>query len=330
MTATQTQLRRGTAAQCDAMTPAVGEVVIDTTNKRGRLGDGATGGGIIIPNREDIVKNSFQWCSVGGTADAITLTSGAAIAAYAAGHGFLFVATDDNTTSVTFAVDGLTTKTGKKNTAAGLANLEEGDIVTGNLYRITYDGTYFVVENVSAAQAAAGWELLAVASGGGTSYDFTGTMTSDYDAYAFVLNGVRPSTSSTTLRMRIRRSGQSSYEAGSSAYNSHRQTFGTSGTYASVDSSGFDLATAVEGAANDGGGVGGTVYLLNTNSTSREKLCSWTLAVGTAGTPGVWIGGGRYSGTGFKTDAFDGARFIFSSGNVQEGKILAFGIKSSL
>lgn len=44
-TATQIQLRRGTAAQVGVFTPAAGELVADMTNFRTVLGDGATVGG---------------------------------------------------------------------------------------------------------------------------------------------------------------------------------------------------------------------------------------------------------------------------------------------
>lgn len=43
--------RRGTAAECDAITPAEGELIVDTDNNRLRLGDGSTAGGhIFYPN----------------------------------------------------------------------------------------------------------------------------------------------------------------------------------------------------------------------------------------------------------------------------------------
>ena len=45
MTATQRQLRRGTAAQMATFTGAVGEVVVDTTNNRLVVHDGVTAGG---------------------------------------------------------------------------------------------------------------------------------------------------------------------------------------------------------------------------------------------------------------------------------------------
>lgn len=57
--ATQVQLRRGTATQNDAFTGAVGEVTVDTTNKRLRLHDGVTAGGIPLAKLSDATGAAF-------------------------------------------------------------------------------------------------------------------------------------------------------------------------------------------------------------------------------------------------------------------------------
>lgn len=78
--------------------------------------------------------------TVGGTADAITLTPSPAIAAYAAGQSFSFIASGANTTAVTVAISGLTAKSVTK---AGSTALVAGDIASGALTTIEYDGTRF-------------------------------------------------------------------------------------------------------------------------------------------------------------------------------------------
>lgn len=45
---TTIQIKRGTNAQVLAYTPAAGELVLDTTNKILRIGDGSTAGGTIV------------------------------------------------------------------------------------------------------------------------------------------------------------------------------------------------------------------------------------------------------------------------------------------
>lgn len=78
--------------------------------------------------------------TVGGTADVITITPSPAIAAYAAGQLFSFIASGANTTNVTVNVSGLGAKAVTKNGATALA---AGDIPSGFLATVRYDGTRF-------------------------------------------------------------------------------------------------------------------------------------------------------------------------------------------
>lgn len=80
--------------------------------------------------------------TVGGTADAITLTPSPAISAYAAGQLFLFIASGANTGAVTVAVSGLTAKAVTKN---GTTALAANDIPSGSMVQIVYDGTRFIL-----------------------------------------------------------------------------------------------------------------------------------------------------------------------------------------
>src|SRR4051794_21312829 len=109
-TATQTQIRRDTATNLSAATPAEGELGYDKTNKRPVIGDGATLGGIKIPSAKDVQNQTFQYATVGGTANAITLTHSPARTAYAAGQRSVFKATADSSTAVTVDSDGLGTR----------------------------------------------------------------------------------------------------------------------------------------------------------------------------------------------------------------------------
>jgi hypothetical protein len=81
--------------------------------------------------------------TVGGTADAITLTCSPTVTAYAAGQRFLFKAPGTNTTIVTLAVDGLAATAVRYKDVALVA----GDIVTGDYMLVTYDGTRFQMVN---------------------------------------------------------------------------------------------------------------------------------------------------------------------------------------
>lgn len=94
-----------------------------------------------------VQDQSFTWCSTaGGTANAFTLSPSPAITAYAAGQAFVFLAVGTNTSTVTCAVSGLAAKAVQLSGSA----LSSGEIVSGKLYSVVYDGTQFQLETVSA------------------------------------------------------------------------------------------------------------------------------------------------------------------------------------
>lgn len=78
--------------------------------------------------------------TVGGTADAITLTPSPAIAAYAAGQKFWFLASGANTGATTVAISGLSAKAVRKN---GTTALVANDLLSGAMIGLEYDGTNF-------------------------------------------------------------------------------------------------------------------------------------------------------------------------------------------
>lgn len=140
---TETKLRRGTAAQCDAMTPAEGELVVDLTNDRTRLGDGAKLGGFHQASAADVQRQNFVYATAGGTANAITLTPGVGLSSYSNGCSFEFRAAADNTGATTIAVSGLSAISIQKVSSGVLTSLTAGDIKNGIVYRVTYNGTSF-------------------------------------------------------------------------------------------------------------------------------------------------------------------------------------------
>jgi hypothetical protein len=89
---------------------------------------------------------TFGALDSGGSANAYTFTSptGYAFTAYARGQAVSFKANFTNSGAATINVDGLGAKAIQK---AGSA-LASGDIVSGGMYRVIYDGTQFQLENV--------------------------------------------------------------------------------------------------------------------------------------------------------------------------------------
>lgn len=155
MTATQTQIRRDTAAILDSATPVLAELAYDTTNKRLRLGDGTTQGGTLTPNASDLQRGTFTYAVAGGTANAITLSLTPTLTGYSNGLGVRFRASANNTGSVTVAINGNSANTIQKMTVSGLADLEGGEIMNGGIYDLAYNGTNFVLLNVMQSEASA-------------------------------------------------------------------------------------------------------------------------------------------------------------------------------
>lgn len=84
--------------------------------------------------------------SVSGT-DTITAVAPASMTAYAAGQTFRFIAAGANTTTgVTLNINGIGAKSITKN---GTTALAIGDIPSGSIVNVTYDGTEFQISNVA-------------------------------------------------------------------------------------------------------------------------------------------------------------------------------------
>lgn len=105
-----------------------------------RFSDLQDGKGIYVP-------------TVGGTANAITLTTGYSLSSYAAGQTFRFVAAATNTGAATVNIDGR----GAKNiTGPAGAALSAGQILANALVEITYDGTQFQLKTQAPAAIGVG------------------------------------------------------------------------------------------------------------------------------------------------------------------------------
>lgn len=109
------------------------------TNKITGLGDGtAATDGVSLKQQQN---SAGQYAADSGAADAYVITLTPAVTAYAAGQEFKFKASNTNTTTSTINVNGLGAKTIKKKD--GATDLTAGDIQSGAIYTIVYDGTNF-------------------------------------------------------------------------------------------------------------------------------------------------------------------------------------------
>jgi hypothetical protein len=326
MTATQTKIRGGTAAQCDAMTPAERELLFDTTNKRIRGGDGLEQGGWHIPNSTDVQTNAFTFATVGGTADDLELTLDEPLQAYGGGVGVIFVATDTNTGPMTADVDELGPQDIMKMSNGALSAMEEGDVVDGGIYSLLHDGTRFQLKGLNEATPAAGWELISIATGGGTTYNFSG-ITNDYAGYAFLLDKVRPATDAVALIMRIRRSGQGSVDSGATDYEWQQiVAFSTTvSSSAQANNTSIQLTSPQNNSGNDGFGFSGMLHAPGLGSTGRVAF-----SMTGVGRTGSTLRSAFAVGERKTTTAIDLVQFRFASGDISAGTIYMFGIKGDV
>jgi hypothetical protein len=87
-----------------------------------------------------VQDGSFNYVAAAGTGDAITLDLTPSITAYVTGAVYWFKATATNTGAATVNIDAVGAKDLKKG-AAGSTALAAGDITSGGVYAIGYDGT---------------------------------------------------------------------------------------------------------------------------------------------------------------------------------------------
>lgn len=138
-----------------------------------------------------------------GSANAYVLTTGLSLAAYVAGQSFDIKASFSNTSTATINVDALGAKAITKN---GTTVLASGDIVSGNIYRISYDGTQFQLVGATATGAYQPLDALLTAIAALTTaddrmLDFTGVDTVAVVSYATVVTNLAALTTATGAQL---------------------------------------------------------------------------------------------------------------------------------
>lgn len=164
--ATQVQRRRGTQAQCEAMTPAEGEIIVDLTADTTRVGDGSRSGGFIQPNFNHVQQNTFTFAVATGTANAVVVALTPAPLSYGQGLSFKFRAADTNSGATTIAVNGQAPVAIQKLSGTSFVDLAAGDIVNGAIYQVISNGvTYQLLGGGSAGSASIGQGQMKTSTG---------------------------------------------------------------------------------------------------------------------------------------------------------------------
>jgi hypothetical protein len=264
--AIQEQMRRGTKAENDAFTGALGETTYDTDNDRQINHDGSTQGGIPNPNFKDVQSNYFTAVDAGGTANAITLTLPYAPTAYAEYQKFTFKPSANNTGAVTINVNGLGVKDLKKDGGDGALTALEADDLKANIpVDVIYDGTDFILQ--LGGGGGGRYVIITNESLSGGAYSITGL--SATSAYHIELHGVRL-TSGGTLLMTIEKGGSpptaGSYTYGVGGADEAGTTSFTNSTSASnwPLTGGRSLGTSISGINSD---LSADIWLSNPNAS---------------------------------------------------------------
>jgi hypothetical protein len=90
-------------------------------------------------NLSQVQSSTGTFLTVSGT-DTITASVSPSLVSYAVGQTFNFIAAATNTGAVTINISSLGAKSIKKN---GSTALSAGELVSGSMYQIVYDGTQF-------------------------------------------------------------------------------------------------------------------------------------------------------------------------------------------
>jgi hypothetical protein len=206
--------------------------------------------------------------------------------------------------------------------------MEAGDVKTGGIYSAIYDGAQWQQGGTDLGNSTApGLTLLGTATGGGSSYDFTGLVTATYKDYLLVIEQLIPASNNVSLFARVRRSGHGSFDSSGYHYSGGSvNAVGALAVFSGTNSSGVALALAVNNSANLGVGVSGRLEGLGLPNVAIPELI---FAAGHGNTvPQVACSS---FGSGFLNNAaaIDSLQLLFGSGNIASGAAYLYGYKAS-
>lgn len=135
-----------TAITKDGQTTATANIPMGTFKFTG-LGAGSDATDSV--NVSQLQSSAGTFLTVSGT-DTLTATVSPALTAYAVGQTFNFLAAATNTGAVTINISGLGAKSIRK---TGTTALTAGDLISGSLYQIVYDGTNFQLAGIGGVSA---------------------------------------------------------------------------------------------------------------------------------------------------------------------------------
>jgi hypothetical protein len=324
---TQVQVRGAAQATQEARTLADRELDVNTTDKRICIHNGSTAGGVPHANCFDIQNQEWTYAAASGT-DSITITLAKAPAAYAAGQKFSFKAANTNTGSATLNVNSLGAKTIKKVAAGALAALVAGDIVSGAIYEVTYDGTDMILINSGSSSSGGDCVLLgSVTASASSTLDFTSLITSDYDYYEFIVKDLRTSAATNVL-LRASTDNGSTWRSTAADYVWQTLKWSNATVTAAGD---ITNETSIKLCESQGTGattvINGVIRLFNPLGTSAYKHIQGEFTANLAGGsyPVHW----KSTGTVEYAADVDAIRLLLTTGTFTSGEVDVYGYKNA-
>lgn len=157
--------------------------------------------------------------------------------------------------------------------------------------------------------------------------DFISKITSTYDVYKFIFDGIIPASSGVKFNMVFSTNNGSSWDTGANyGHEQHRHRAGaTASSGSETGASVIDLLGDNISTSSAVHSVNGEITLFHPLSTSLTKIIQ--------GKTRFWNGsnriGSEIDGEYQVTTAADAVRFLMSSGNIASGTIYMYGIKKS-
>ena len=153
---------------------------------------------------------------------------------------------------------------------------------------------------------------------------FTSGIDSTYDAYKFVLSGVRPVTDDVDFHLLFSVDGGSSYLSGSYRYAVTTRDSGGNAEDANSDSASFIILTADDVGNESDESFNAEIVLYDPSNAAFHKNVSFQGSYfDHASLPNFLLGAGSNTGS---VAAVTGIKFQFSSGNILEGSFTMYGM----
>lgn len=319
---TQTQIRRDTATNLNAATPAAGELGADLTNLRLRLGNGLLLGGMNLPNQRDMIGNPWNSGTTSGT-DTYTMALLIPLVALAAGQQFDVKIGTTNTTSATLNIDSSGAKGIKKRDSTGaLIDVAAGDLRSGNVYQLWYDGTVYQILGGLAAASSNETFILSQSASNSAQIDFT--LPGGYDYYRVDIKDWNTSTDLGTMRLNL---GGGIITSG---YASNGDRLTMPETLAGYDyNAGLSSSSIAIAAGINSTGLRGTVWVYPTQTTAIRRAVVWDMWAPPSNISSGQVQRGRGVGSGNGNGDITQIRFRMDSLNIPTGTFKLTGIKNA-